>query len=504
VALFVRDILRGYGLFCPTLFGRPYPDYPPLYFLLAAPFCLLLGKICALCISVPSLLGATVLLVLVFQFTRRHLGESFALVSSLILLSAPEFFLKAERATLDMLLALSVFSSNMLLFQGVWEEEGKSRVKKALGFLFMALSYLIKGPIGIVLCTLPLAVFLAFKRDVRGLFVFLIDTGLTGGLVIGLHLLGLLCQGGEGLVFGVANAQFLSRISGRANKPFYFYFFYLLWAFLPWLLLLMGLCLKRARSCIKQRYDCFSGQDFNVFVAIMALGIILPFLFATSRHGRYLLPAFPAISIILSCLLLKERDPRDVIKPLDIITRNWKKLFFFVCLLLLFLFIVRSGKDLATLLTLLLLFIVIYSASRYLLGKVSGPFHPVLSYGILIFFITSGLAITLEPQVSRRESGRQFVQETEKAVKSAFGVYLFKLKPDGEGLKYCLFSRYYPEKITFFKDESRVRTLPEGAIMVVYERDMKRILKDLGKRKYKIISKGYIHNRKVYSLLLKG
>ena len=503
VALFVRDILRGEGLFCPTLFGRPYPDYPPLYFLLSAPFCLLMGKICALCISVPSLLGATALLVLVFQFTRRHLGESLALVSSLILLSTPEFFLKAERATLDMLLALSVFSSNMFLFQGFWEEKGKSRVKKGLGFLFMALSYLVKGPVGIVLCTLPLAAFLALKRDIRRLFIFLLFTALTGGLVIGLHFLGLFFQGGVELVFRVLDAQFLSRISGRANKPFYFYFFYLFGAFSPWLLLIGALCLKRARSCIRQRYDCFSGQDFNIFVVIMASGTILPFLFATSRHGRYLLPAFPAISIILSCLLLKERDPSNIIKPLNIIMRNWKKLFFFAGLLLLLLFIIISGMDLAILLTLLLLFVAVFAASRYLFGKVSGPTQPVLLYGVLIFFLISGLAITLEPQVSRRESGRQFVQETERAVKSALGVYLFRLKPDGEGLKYCLFSRYYPEKITFFRDESRVRTLPEGAIMVVYERDMKRISKDLKKRKYKIISEGYIHNRKVYSLLFK-
>ncbi len=504
VALFVRDILRGEGLFCPTLFGRPYPDYPPLYFLLSAPFCLLMGRICALCISVPSLLGATALLVLVFQFTRRHLGESFALVSSLILLSTPEFFLKAERATLDMLLALSVFSSNMFLFQGFWEEEGKSRVKKGLGFLFMALSYLVKGPVGIVLCTLPLSAFLALKRDVRRLFIFFLYTVLTGGLVIGLHFLGLFFQGGEELVFRVLDAQFISRISGKANKPFYFYFFYLFGAFSPWLLLIGALCLKRARSCIRQRYDCFSGQDFNIFVAIMALGTILPFLFATSRHGRYLLPAFPAISIILSCLLLKERDPRNITKPLNVITRNWKKLFFFAGLLLLLFFIIMSGMDLTILLTLLLLFVAVFAVSRYLFGKVSGHVRPVLSYGVLVFFITSGLAITLEPQVSRRESGRQFVQETEKAVKSALGVYLFRLKPDGEGLKYCLFSRYYPGRITFFKDESMVRTLPEGAIMVVYERDMKRISKDLKKRKYKIISEGYIHNRKVYSLLFKG
>ena len=502
VALFVRDILRGEDLFCPTLFGRPYPDYPPLYFLLSAPFCLLMGRVCAFCISLPGLLGATVLLVLVFSFTRKYVGDTQAALSSLILFATPEFFLKAERATLDMLLALSVFTSNMLLFQGFWEEEGKNRIKKGLGYLFMALSYLVKGPVGLVLCTIPITAFFALKRDVRKLVIFFVYAAITCGLVAGLHLLALFFQGGEELVFSVLNAQFLSRISGTANKPFYFYFFYLLGAFAPWLLLLGAFCLKRARSCIKQRSSCFSGNDFNVFVALMAVGAILPFLFATSRHGRYLLPAFPAIAILFSCFLCRKAEASETMARLKIITRYWKGIFVFVCLLLVAIFFINLGKEPSSFLALVFLLTGVFLALRYFSIKAPGTSKPVFLYGILTFLLVAGLIVTLEPGISKKESGRQFVQETERIVKAPVGVFLFRFKPDGEGLKYTFYSRFSPGKITFFRKEGRVETLPKGAILVVYEKDMKRVLKRLENRKYNIISAGYIHQKKVSSLFM--
>ncbi len=502
VALFVKGVLKGEGLFCPILFGRPYPDYPPLYFLLSAPFCLLMGRVCALCISIPSLLGATALLVLVFSFTRKYAGGIQAAISSLILFATPEFFLKAERATLDMLLALSVFSSNMLLFQGFWEQEGKNRIKKGLGYLFMAFSYLVKGPVGLVLCIIPIASFLALKRDVRKLVIFFVYAAVTCGLVAGLHLLALFFQGGEELVFRVLNAQILSRISGSANKPFYFYFFYLLVVFSPWWLLLGGLCVKKARSCIKQRSICFSGNDFNVFVVLMAVGTILPFLFATSRHGRYLLPVFPAISILFTCLLCQEVDASETMGRLNIITRHWKRVFVFISFLLVAIFFINHGKEPFSFLALVLLFTGVFLALMYFFARAPGTWRPIFLYGILIFVFAAGLTCTLEPGISKKESGRQFVMESEGSVNAAAGVFLFRFKPDGEGLKYALYSRFSSGEITFFKNEDMLKSLPKGAMLVVYEKDKRKVLKVLESRKYKIISKGYIHAKKVLSIFI--
>jgi len=96
-AVFVRGMLEGGSLFVPSLYGSPYTDYPPLFFLLEYLASLPTGVPTALSVAIPSSVSALCLICLAFLFARRFFSKDAAIVSALVLSGMPEFWLKAER-----------------------------------------------------------------------------------------------------------------------------------------------------------------------------------------------------------------------------------------------------------------------------------------------------------------------------------------------------------------------------------------------------------------------
>lgn len=501
-ALFVRAILNGQGLFCPVLFNRPYPDYPPLYFLIAAAFCSLKAPDSALCIAMPSLLSGTILLAMVFYSARKHLGPNVAAAASLVLLGTPEFWLKSEKATVDMLLALIVFCSNWFFFEAYILNESKRSMEKTLGPLFLALSYLVKGPIGIVLCFFPCAIFLTIRKDYHSLGRCMLSSGLFAIFITSLYLGGLYYQGGEDLVLRVLDAELISRISGKANRPFYYYFVYMAVVFFPWILFFGTACFKKSRKCTMWMFSCLRSTDFNLFITLFTLTGIVPFLLASSRHGRYLLPAFPPIAILLGCTLEKAVTVFEKKRAARAVEHYQKKIFLIISLLLFILFPIISGRNLAGAAGLAAFISCCYLSSAFILKNIHKKLHHITFLCLLIFLVTGAVTILLEPAMSQKESGRQFVLHTEQEAGAKNGIFLVGIKPDGEGLKYCLFSRYYPGRIHFLKGPGALCTLPGKAIVVTYEKDLASLSYSLMHHKYTVITRGYIHNKKVVSLYL--
>ena len=503
--LFVRAILNGHGLVCPILYERPYPDYPPLFFLLESLVCSLNSDVTALCLALPSLMSASLLILLVFKSAKRYLGEKEALVASAILFATPFFWFSAQRATVDMLLGLLVYCANISFFAGLCDTEG-GRVRPgmvALGLAFMAGAYWVKGPIGIALSTASCAIFLTVRRRWRKLAVFLLVVMLASSGLIFFHYQLLLGQGGNTLAMKVLDAQFLGRFGGRPNKPFYYYFVFLTLTFSPFLLGMLAFFLKRGRRNLVKCKECLGGKgDFRLFVTIFFATCVLPFLFASSRHGRYLLPAFAPLAVVLSCPITKILEALEsaswvrairVVRglylmglvsvstlwffdPLESRVPIWAIGLWFTCALGLFI------------------------ASQRV--RVKEGFTFFVSLCVTLFVLTTGLTLVTEPGLSRRESGRQFVAATEGSVKVSKGVYLIGLKWDGDGLKYSLFSRYYPQGIHLIRRLQDLESAPWGSIVVLYERDLEGFIKRFNVSNYSVISRGLIHAKGVVSIFL--
>ena len=498
IGLFVRGMFSGKGLFCPLLYGKPYPDYPPLYFLASLAFCKPVGHVCSMCLSMPSLLSGASMLIILFLVSKKHAGESAALISSLILAASPKFWSMAEGATIDMFLALCCLLANISFFDGYGTQDKKPGHKRALGFLFMSLAYLVKGPIGLVISVMPTVVFLFIKRRTGSLLSFLSFVSLTSALVMGVYMIGIYSQGGLPLVKQVLNAQLFSRVSGPANKPFYYYIEFLIVSFLP-ALFLTGLFYRNRLVEMGKIFKQYMKTDFGLFMAVFGVCSLLPFFLAASRHGRYLLPAFPPIAWLLACFLSQTIESetsgtKNLLKKLALILVA----ILYVAVLILYLWDpFHSNVPLWSVIMFFFIGTLVLGAFRLLIDT---RLVSVTCFLVSVVIVTAGVSLVIQPGISKRESGRRFVLDTEAKVKAG-SVFLVKIRPDGDGLKYSLYSRYYPNRIHFLSSIEKVCDVPETGLLILYAKDLVRYKKNnMCLKRFSVISKGYIHGKEVIAL----
>ncbi len=502
-ALFVRDMMEGRSLLVPHLYGRPYTDYPPLFFLLQYLASLPGGHLSALSVSLPSAFSATALVLLTWWFTKRHLGPGSALVSALCLASLPEFWLKAEKATLDMLLALECGTALVFFFDADNLRDRKiSLMFRSAGYAAALAGLFTKGPVGIILPLFCWFLYLALQKRVRDIIRAMpVWAGLCL-LGLGLEVLLFIKAGGNHLLMEAVSDQFLSRIGGNANKPFYYYFIYLAISFLPWLIwMLPQLYASRNNGALpaeKAQTDSHMEKRVRLFCVSWAAGVLIPFLLSSSRHGRYVLPAFMPLAILAGHWVstLAGRTGR---KALAFMPRAVKVFLALVMLLALVLLLVDpagSGRPVAALSVLAACTLLLYHRARGI-GAWAGT---ILTFAVALIFATSSSCLLIEPGISRKECARAFTECTESNLSTGERVVLYKMKPDKNGLKYALYSRAYPEGLVFVRDIHALSKITRPFILAGFRKDMD--LPSLLPEKFFVspLCTGKIHGKEAVSL----
>jgi 4-amino-4-deoxy-L-arabinose transferase-like glycosyltransferase len=153
----------------PRLDGLPFFHKPPLFYWLAAPLYGLSG-------SVPwaargaswlgAMLGVLGLAWLARAARMREQGEAFAFWAVAVLVAQPLWFVGAQYANLDMLVAGCITLAISAL--ALHEFEPQRRGARWLGFAALGLGVLAKGLIGVVLPLGVLVLWLAWERRFRG------------------------------------------------------------------------------------------------------------------------------------------------------------------------------------------------------------------------------------------------------------------------------------------------------------------------------------------------
>jgi 4-amino-4-deoxy-L-arabinose transferase-like glycosyltransferase len=244
---------------------------------------------------------------LIVIFTYKLAKELFdgrtAFISSLVLATSAQFFYQARSPLQDIPLTLFVLLSvyAFLLF-----EKRKNLLYFYLIPVFTALAVLTKGPVGLVLPSLALFVYLIVKRAklpgiphiISAAALFLLIT--LPWFVIEYKILG---QRFMDIFIGHNFGRYLKPIDTigseaekyKAIRPqydFYSYFLQLLILAIPW----SGFIYPAVYYNIRKRS--------NLLPVIFALSIILFFSLSLNyKISRYILPAFPALSIIISKML---------------------------------------------------------------------------------------------------------------------------------------------------------------------------------------------------------
>lgn len=274
--------------------GDIYYSKPPLFPMLIASSYKMWGKVDELSALFPSACAAFFTLLLCFFFWKRFFGLHTAFVSSIILGTSYKFIDMARTAQVDMVLLFFVTAA---LFSAYAYFSGSNRQKRwvVLFFFNCALATLTKGPIGVVLPCLIVFIYALTQKKGKELFSSGTLLGaftyiaLIGGWVFFLH-----HNAPEDYIYNLFIRENFTRYTEAFDhqQGVFYYFSAFTKDFIPWILFVPFLLLFKSW----RKND--SGHSLSFFW-VWFLAVFIFFSLSESKRGLYLLPLYPAISLLI-------------------------------------------------------------------------------------------------------------------------------------------------------------------------------------------------------------
>ncbi len=282
-----------------SLNGQPYDQKPPLYFALAALAGAPGGRVTEAAARLPSALAGVALVALLLGWGSRLLGRSAATFGAGFLLTSALFAYLARRAQLDVLLAL--FESLALL--GFWRldrEIGSRRANLVLLHGAMGLGVLTKGPVGLLVPALVIAVYLAWERRLPALRQAFPLRGFALSLLPALlWILLATVLAPAGFFEGAVVENLYGRFFLGTSKAHSWYF--LLGAFpadfLPWTVLWPLVYRVGRREVFAPEAAPEPRRAWRFLLAWVGATLVF-FSLSTGKRDLYLLPCYPAMALL--------------------------------------------------------------------------------------------------------------------------------------------------------------------------------------------------------------
>jgi 4-amino-4-deoxy-L-arabinose transferase-like glycosyltransferase len=308
-------------------------------------------------------------------------------------------------------------------------------------------------------------------------------------------------QGRMDLVRGVIESQMTGRVGKASNRSFLYYPCFLLWAAGPWWL--WGIA--AAVFCFVPKLYATGSRGLRGLIPehpVIRLALVwflvafVIFSLASTRHGRYLLPLFPPLALLISVAidgLLKAGDLKYS-KVLTLILHGLFALLFLAGWGVFLFYPIDFAVSLKWLMAWSIAMLLGWALIQIFFSK---DFHTVALTGLVLATGLSGTALVVEPALSWQESGRFFVETAESMVENDVPIVLYKIHPDRNGVKYALYSRRIPEELYFCSSLEDLEQLEKPYMLVSYGRDLKRLGDFLKKSKARLLTKDLIHRREM-------
>jgi 4-amino-4-deoxy-L-arabinose transferase-like glycosyltransferase len=292
-----KDMVLTGDWITPTYNGENFYDKPVLHNWFVSLSFLIFG-FTEFAARLPAAILGLGGVVLTYLLGRMIFGPMTGFLGGTILATNVEYTLLSRSVIHDISLAFFMTLALLLFYMG-WTD-GRNR-KKYFLFCYASLGFavLAKGPVGIVLPGLIIGLFLLLKKRLD----FLREMEIGWGILIFLgvaapwYVLISLRNQDYGAYFFVYNnvMRFLSS-KAQHHQRFYYYFAALLGGFFPWSCFL-PLSLYRLFRRGLQRM-----KDGSLFLLLWFLVIFLFFTLASSKLSTYILPLFPAASLLAGSL----------------------------------------------------------------------------------------------------------------------------------------------------------------------------------------------------------
>lgn len=469
-ALMAREMLEDGISLIPKALGRPYPDYPPLYFWLETLFSTPLGHITTLSAVLPSALSAIGVLALTFCF-GRSISIRTGWLSVLILATIPKFWLEAGSVTIDMLLAFNTTATILCLyFRDNDRSLGKRIAYAVCAVIFLVFAFLTKGLIGVVLPAISWGGYLLWERRWKNLFSFALFMISIGLLCMAIELFIVYHAGGRQLVDDVIRMQITSRIKDKANKSIVYYPICLLeigsiW----WLVIISGFTRSDGRKSGKSMSYRFrqtaTAHLANRLAIAWFIGTLVVFTLASSKHSRYLLPLYPAAALIIAFLIESIFENGHILY-----TNIWQNIIngLIATILLAGLVFPFLCKNLIFVPPVLIFIWFAVGIALWLLvrTRIKEKYSLIGSILLLLIVGLSGSNLMVVPAFSRMASGRAFVEAAESKVDSKLPVVIYGINPDGDGVKYALYTNRKPSAISFVNTTKELNLVAKPCLLI--------------------------------------
>ncbi len=287
--LFAQEMWRHGPSWFPTTYGQPYPDYPALSTFLVYLSALIFGGLTKLTAVLPSAIAAALTVVVTYHIGRLH-DKKLGFYAVLMLFCTLAFFKSARSISLDMYPTLITACCFYLVCSA---DQMKDAVRLKWVYPLLALSFIFRGPIGLVMPTGVVCIYYLQRRNIRQFLV----VGGSAFLILLLCLATLLLLayhvGGLSFVQDVMRMEVTGRM-GNYFQPIYFYFTDSLASYAlsyPLALLVMiGLLLGKKED---KFFLLLMG-----WVLVIMVGMSIP----TEKKVRYILPMAPAIALLAASL----------------------------------------------------------------------------------------------------------------------------------------------------------------------------------------------------------
>ncbi len=328
VAEEVRSFEHGArGLLVMHLNGAVYDQKPPLYFWTAALAGTVFGRVTETAARLPSAFAGIACVALLAIFGHAWIGVRAAPLAALLLLTTQEFAHLARRAQLDPLLTL--FETGALA--AYWWLVRRSDVSHEavpapatgvtratmLMHTCLGLAVLTKGPVGLLIPALVIAVDLALERQLRLLRRLFAPRYALLSIAPGLAWAAASVSLAPAGYFdhAIVDNLFGRFAKGTAHARPWHYF---LWNFpisaLPWSLVWPALWLEARRAVFVPGADPERARAWRFLLTWIGVTLLF-FSLSAGKRSLYLLPALPATALLSADLLARAVDRGSTLGP---------------------------------------------------------------------------------------------------------------------------------------------------------------------------------------------
>jgi 4-amino-4-deoxy-L-arabinose transferase-like glycosyltransferase len=260
-----------------------------------------------------SVLAALGCFALVYSFARIRWGPWEALWSGLILINGAEFFILSRVVIFDMSLTFCITLALYSFYQAAHASETvQRRIYCLLMYGALAVGTLIKGLVGLLIPGLIIFFYLliANRWSILGSIYLIPGVLLSLALVTPWYLLAESRNSGF-IRYYLWDEHFgrFATASFDREQPWYFFLGVLVVGFLPWSTLLPS---------VMRRYWSQPLDDRKIFLIVWSTVPLVLFSVSHSKLPHYILPIFPALSILtattLSCMF--QNRAHNIKRPL--------------------------------------------------------------------------------------------------------------------------------------------------------------------------------------------